>query len=140
MKKEIRPEHTVIREKEVYIADDGTEFDSKWKCEQYEFEMLKKPILDNLQRCEELDDCPNFDGQEYAEHHNYRWYFIRNDEDVDILNRVYGDKIDNSYIGKWISVETNDGGDAWVTEIGDGIKYATKVLAALGYKVEITKE
>lgn len=140
MRKEIRPEQVVVREKEVYIAEDGTEFDSKLKCEKYEFDNLKKPLLGNLQRCKELDDYPNFDGQEYSEWHNYRWYFIRNEEDIDILNRVYGDKIDNSYIGKWMNVEEDEDADAWVTTIDDGIRYATAVLTKLGYKVEITKE
>lgn len=140
MRKEVRLEQAVIREKEVYIADDGTEFDSKWKCEEYEFDTLKKPLLDKLQRSKELETFANFDGQEYAEHHDYQWYFIRNEEDVDILNRVYGEKLDSSYIGKWINVESNDEGDAWVSTIDDGITYATTVLNKLGYKVEITKE
>ena len=140
MRKEIRHEQKVIRQKEVYIADDGTEFESKWLCEEYEFEKLRKPLLDKLQKSVELEYFANFDGQEHAENHDYQWYFIRNEEDVDVLNRVYGDKIDNSYIGKWINVESNDEGDAWISDIDDGISYATTVLTALGYKVEITKE
>lgn len=142
MRKEIRPEQVVIKEKEVYIAEDGTEFDTRWKCTAYEHEKLHKPLLDNLQECEDLRYIPNFDGQEYPEHHDYRWFYIRNLDDVVILNKVYPNTIavDDYYIGKWVCLEENDDCDGWMTTIEDGIDYATKVLTTLGYKVEITKE
>lgn len=131
-----------VRNVTVYIADDGTEFDNCWKCQQYEIEKVHKPLLDKLTQCEELKWYTNFDGQEYPEHHEYRWYFIRDENDISILDKVYSDTIDSysKYIGKWVCVETDDEGNAWVSTIDDGINYATTVLKALGYKVEITKE
>ena len=140
MREETRKEAVVFKDVNVYTADDGTEFKNRWDCIRYEQEKLLKPLLDNLQRCKELDYYPNFDGQEYADHHDYKWYFVRNKDDVDTLNRVYENLINESYIGTWINVEENDDCDAWFSTIDDGIKYATTVLTKLGYKVEITKE
>ena len=31
----------------VYIADDGTEFDGKWECEDYEY-LLNNPLLEDI--------------------------------------------------------------------------------------------
>ena len=126
----------------VYIADDGTEFRTRWECEKYEHEKVHKPLLDSLIQCDELKYYSNIDGQEYPEHHDYSWYFVRDLDDLAILEKVYPDSVDfdSKYIGKWICLETDDDCNGWVTTIDDGIRYATTVLTALGYKVEITKE
>lgn len=131
-----------VRNVQVYIADDGTEFDNCWKCQQYEHEKVYKPLLDNLITCEELKYYSNFNGEEFPEHHDYRWYFVRDMDDLAILEKVYPDSvdIDSKYVGQWICIETDDDGNGWVSTIDDGIKYATTVLTKLGYKVEITKE
>ena len=76
MKVETR-EVVETRNVKVYIAEDGTEFDNCWKCENYEFEKVHRPLLSTLISCEDLKYYANFDGQEYPEHHEYRWYFVR---------------------------------------------------------------
>lgn len=126
----------------VYVADDGTEFENCWKCQQYEREQLHKPLLDELIQCDRLINYANFNGQEYPEHHDYGWYFIRDMEDLAILENVYPDTVDlnSRYVGKWICLETDDDCNGWVTTIDEGISYATFVLNKLGYRVEITKE
>lgn len=129
-----------VRNVQVYIADDGTEFDNCWKCQQYEHEKVHKPLLDNLITCEELKYYSNFNGEEYPEHHDYIWYFVRDEKDLEILEKVYPDTLGRIHIGKWICIETDDDGSAWASTIDDGITYATTVLNKLGYKVEITKE
>lgn len=140
MRVETRQQEVVVKEQTVYVADDGTEFKNRWECERYEHEQIYKQLLKNLQQCEDLKWFPNFDGQEYPEHHDYKWYFVRNKDDVDILNRVYENLIDEYSIGKWICVEEDEDSGAWFSTIDDGISYATTVLTMLGYKVEITKE
>ena len=142
MREEKRQEKVVFQDVTVYIADDGTEFKNRWDCERYERERVYKPLLEKLQRCKELDGYPNFDGQEYADHHDYCWYFIRDLDDLEILVKVYPESIDvdSRYVGKWICIEEDDDGNGWSSTIDYGIEYATKVLAKLGYKVEITKE
>ena len=129
-----------VRNVTVYIADDGTEFDNRWKCQQYEIEKVHKPLLEKLTQCEELNWYANFDGQEYPEHHDYRWYFVRDEEDLAILEIVYPDTLGKIHIGKWVCIETDEDGSSWASTVDDGITYATTVLNALGYKVEITKE
>ena len=144
MRMETRRKEVMYTNVTVYVADDGTEFKTSWECERYEHEQVYKPLLEKLQRCEELDGYPNFDGQEYAEHHDYCWYFIRDLSDLVIIDKVYPDTTDvnlsDRYIGKWMCIETDDDGNGWSSTLDDGIEYATALLKKLGYKVEITKE
>ena len=144
MRAERKQEKVVYRDVTVYVADDGTEFKTAWECERYEHEQVYMPLLAKLQRCDEMEGYPNFDGQEYAEHHDYSWYFIRDLNDLEIINKVYPDTTDvhlsERYIGKWMCIETDDDGNGWASTVDDGIEYATGILTKLGYKVQITKE
>ena len=140
MRKEIRQEVVQVKDVEVYIADDGTEFKSRRDCENYEWEKIKKPMLEKLQKCKEVFGVPNCDGGYVSDCYDYEWYFIRNQEDIDILNEVYYADLTDKCIGEWVCLEIDDYGECWSTTASDGIRYATDLLTKLGYKVEITKE
>lgn len=50
----------VTVEKEIYIAEDGTEFDDKDECEEYEMQYAEEALKlydDNGAPCENLDSC-----------------------------------------------------------------------------------
>ena len=140
MREEVREEVVKVTNVKVYIADDGTEFKHSYDCRNYEWEKLKKPLLDKLVKCEEASSMPNCDGSYTSDLNEYEWYFVRNQEDVDILNEVLGIGLSEKHIGEWVCVETDDGCDAWATTASDGIEYVIDLLTKLGYKVEITRE
>lgn len=139
MREEIRQEVVRTTNVTVYIADDGTEFRGRGDCLRYEWEKLKKPLLEKLQKCEDAYGIPNCDGGYVSDCNDYEWYFIRNQEDIDILNDVYYIGLTDKVIGEWVCVEIDEVNDAWYSTASDGIKYATDLLTKLGYKVEITK-
>ena len=139
MREETRQEIVVCRDVTVYIADDGTEFKYRGECLTYEWEKFKKPLLEKLQKCDEASGMPNCNGGYVSDCNGYDWYFIRNQEDVDILNDVFGVDISDTHIGEWVCIETDEGCDTWFTPAREGVQYATELLTKLGYKVEITK-
>ena len=140
MREEVRQEKVVYRGVMVYIADDGTEFDNKIDCENYEWEKLNKPLLEKLHRCNDADDMPNVHGGFVSDYNSYEWYFIRSGEDIDILNKVYNAGLTGKEIGEWVCVEHDDMCDAWFTTASDGVEYAKELFTKLGYKVDITME
>lgn len=141
MRKEVRQEVVQVRDVEVYIADDGTEFKNKTDCENYEWENVTKPMLEKLVKCEGTEGLPNCNAGYVSDCFNYSWYFIRNQEDVDILNNIYHLGLKDEVIGDWICLETEERWrDAWYTTATDGIDYVTDLFTKLGYKVKITRE
>ena len=74
------PEYKVI--KQIWIADDGTEFDDIVKCSEYEQLLYVKRIMDsspNVVVCLDLNDKIPFDGGEYnTDAYNYVWFKILN--------------------------------------------------------------
>lgn len=140
MREERREQVVQVKEVIVYVACDGTEFKHQRDCLNYEWEKIKKPMLEKLHRCKEADGIPNCNGGYVSDYNDYEWYFVRNKEDVDILNDVYYAGLGENDIGEWVCIEIDEESDTWYTTASDGIKYATDLLTKLGYKVEITKE
>ncbi len=81
---------------EIYIADDGTQFDTKHHCLEYEkkIEMCKKTKDAEKLRIRELDDViPLIDVETYTEH-EYVWYKLESEKDFNILKEAFEHSID----------------------------------------------
>ena len=92
----------------VYIADDGTEFDDRQACIDYENTILQTAedrFMERITNCPELVDFPPFDGGEHSEFNKYLWI-----------------KPDNC---------------VFATTLNESIDYARKVLKELGYEMII---
>ena len=137
--KKIEKIETVEKTAVKFIADDGTEFDNDYDCKEYEhIKAMEK--LTCIERCNELDNYPNFDGGECSESHSYIWYRPKDVCEIALLNEAYGNSFDDDMIGEWICVESDSYGDfVWVSTLDDGIAHIRFVLKKFGYEIAINK-
>jgi hypothetical protein len=94
-KREIENMRIEKREKkvyeEIYIADDGTQFDTKRHCLEYEkeIEMCKKAKDAEKLRIRELDDVIPLIDVEIYENREYVWYKLENEKDFNTLKEAF---------------------------------------------------
>lgn len=139
MKRDFRKESIEVN-KIVYIANDGTEFESESDCKNYELNCLTVEARQKVEYCELLSGRPNFNGGECYESSYYEWYRPKTLTDIAILCKAYDVDIPINWLGCWICIETTeDRENSWVTKIEDGINYATIILTQLGYNITIQK-
>lgn len=81
----------------VYVADDGTEFDGKYDCEVYEYELKTKRLNEQIAKLElkKLNDIPPLDtkARYIQDNHNFRWFKVNDKKDVDLIGAMYGDGV-----------------------------------------------
>lgn len=81
---------SVTIQKEVYEAIDGKEFESKWECEEYEYQLIqskKEKAAESI-----AYDANTFDWASLTNpnsNHEYKWFKIRNDKDLKIFCDCY---------------------------------------------------
>lgn len=83
MKSETRKEMTV-RERVVYIAEDGQEFNSASECTKHEDDLyrMKHPVLATAKKVADFDSAVATNGS-YVR--TSRLYYVRNKDDLEIL-------------------------------------------------------
>lgn len=103
MKKETRIE---IREipYNVYVAEDGTEFDYEQECKEYELK-LKGVKFKNL------SDFPSINNLNFLDF--YKWYYIEDKDDLELFKQalkkqyynciIYMEYDDEYYCNTWVS-------------------------------------
>lgn len=140
----VKKQETFTREKEIFIAKDGTEFPQEWLCREYERDKALEMLSKEVRSCRELEGFPPFDGEENMGCHSYRWYFVSSQEDADKINESYAleryQTIGESELGEWVCIETNDCGDAKFSRLSNCIDYAKNVLGKIGFEVTVTKK
>lgn len=130
--KEVQKEITIKQIAKLYVAFDGAEFQSREECECYEMEEKRKEVLKRIEMNFELSGCPNFDGGENMEYHDYNWFRPKNKEEKELLEAAYEVSISDELIGQWICIESCDDA-AWVSSLKYAIGYAQNILKKLGY-------
>lgn len=109
MKTEIRTV-MVPKEKAFWVADDGTTFEKESDCVDYELEAYRKQLGNSKDviECKEARDRSPFDGGEYPEGNNYRWFKPLNESGVELLNKAFPSsyaKLGDDSIDNWHCVE-----------------------------------
>lgn len=145
MKTEIR---TQIQEVPVYIADDGTEFNTEAECWDYEVEYGNKPKIEKAEKLRiiELDNVMPLIDEELNEEHTYIWYKLTNEDDFRSVNEVYSDGWNFAKPLKYPSImcvksDTRDYyGNAYCYLLSDCKQATEKFWKQMGYKVTIEKE
>ncbi len=145
MKTEIR---TQIQEVPVYIADDGTEFNTEAECWDYEVENENKSKIEKAEKLRiiELDNVMPLINKELYEDHTYIWYKLTNENDFRSVNEAYLDGWNFAKPLKYPSImcvksDTGDYyGNAYNYLLSDCKQATEKFWKQMGYKVTIEKE
>lgn len=93
---EIRTEKKLVeimQTTNIYIAEDGKEFDNKIDCENYEKELESAKLRAEAEVFElkEIEDVYPLDaqGKEVPENHCYKWYKVNNAEELNSVANLY---------------------------------------------------
>lgn len=125
-----------------YVAFDGTEFDSCYKCQCYEEEIRWK-YLDEIKQYKSAEGFSNTTGDYTNDENSFYWFVPQSEKDVDKLNSFFPfscDEVSYLEIGEVICIEESHSGDeAWFTYMKTGIDYVKRLFDNLGYDVTFTK-
>ena len=128
-------------EKEIYIANDGTEFDTKWKCQKYEEEIEAKARIESIRDLKiEFEGLPLNDDGCYSDTSTYRWYKVCNEEELDKVNEAFDDLAIVSQFPSFICVEMVDDyytGDTYIISLEQIISMTQNFFKHFGMEVEI---
>lgn len=135
----------VKKEIKIYVADDGTEFNSNVECAKYEAELKREKLLEAAKslEIEDLDnELPiNTDGLP-NENNYFTWYKIKDAEDFEIVDNLYNNSLQtlDSY-PEIICVETDnwDNDSAWMVKLTDCKRDTEDFWLHLGYEVTFKK-
>lgn len=135
MKTEVRTV-MVPKEKALWVADDGTTFEKKCDCVDYELEVYRKQLGDSKDviECKKARDRSPFDGGEYLEGNNYRWFKPLNENGVELLNKAFPSsyaKLGDNSVDNWHCVEYTYGNECWWSELSYSERYANELLELL---------
>lgn len=134
------------------MADDGTEFKIEAQCLQYEKQCERKKYFEKEKeiRMQDLDGQTPLGGGEETEYHNYIWYKLRSEKDIELLESLYN-RLNVPHMTSFpaiICLEIYDenydedgwyDGDAWVTTLDD-VKLATREFwKNFGYHISFKK-
>ena len=111
-----------------YISEDGKEFDNVNDCEKHEKNFLRRELESKLNLIKQKNYTPPFADSD----HNYVWFYIMSQEDVDIINEYYNSlsnyndvEIKLSIFPCWYGIEEGYDNEAW--ELGTLEEYKNNV-------------
>ena len=152
MKKEIRSR--IVEEKyDVFVAEDGTTFDTARECVNYEKKRKQQSFIEEAEklRIEKLDGVIPVTDIEHREDNKYFWYTVRNKDDLDLIAKACGyhnfDEASPMEINcpEILCVETLDYAEEYEGEIycytlSSIMGNIEEFMDELGYKVKFEKE
>lgn len=138
----------IEEETRVYVAEDGTEFETEKACRDYEDKILH-PV--NIKQAEKLrikyldGVIPLSNSGLTDENNTFRWYKVENKEDASILNDAYRIKFKPSLVyPEIICIETAGyepyKDDAYAYHVTNLKEITENFWKKLGYRVVIEKE
>lgn len=134
------PEQVIPAHKEctkVWVADDGSEFDDRRHCEEYERALSRKNLTQSsgLIVCKALNDMPLFDGGSYDnDSYDYIWIKVLSECGRTDLKKAYPhlENVERIPIGKWCVLEISCYDDCGYWEcIEHGFSYVEQILKEL---------
>ena len=124
-------------EKEIFVADDGTEFATERECEDYERAVRWVNILKLPTRIPELNDVCPLNYEENSESSNFVWFKLVSQEDVETLNKLLPETVDGFVQTGLVCVE-NRFDDYYTFYFEDSYEYVLKFFAHFDIAVEFS--
>ena len=103
----VEREITRVETKTVYIAEDGTQFDSKWKCQKYEEEVRFENAQAAIEKyhIEDLDNkTPISDSGDTCDTYEYLWYRVPDAAAEAEISNCYKEAMSNIKIKEYPEV------------------------------------
>jgi hypothetical protein len=123
-----------------YVAEDGKEFKIEKECKDYEKSLLNKELENKLNSIKQISYTPPVADTD----HNYVWFYITSQEDVNTINEYYNSlgsyndiEINVAAFPCWYGIEEGYDNDVW--EVGTLEDYKNNVAIMLE-KIENTIE
>ena len=122
-------------EANVYISEDGRQFEKLSECHEYEKKKRREqlqPVIDALE-IEEARDKHPCDGEEYGECSDCRWYKVNNKEEVEQLQKYYNaeDYLNITDFPSIVFIECTEDEDVYYTTLEDCKSYVRQLFSAL---------
>lgn len=96
-------------ETEVYIADDGTEFNDKWECKQYEERQKCIKALESIKKYKiKFEGVPLDDDGHWSNLSTYRWYKVNNEDELNEICEVFDDFVSVKEYPAYVCFETSE--------------------------------
>lgn len=129
-----------------YIAEDGTEFATKFDCEKYEKDLNYNQKIAMMEKIEQKKDM---DGKIpphyiYNESDSPKYFKCKNQEEINLMNEVFDSGLKASDIGHWIvitpdnSYEFYDKGAYYYSDkLDDMLKETIEFYKDFGINLEV---
>jgi hypothetical protein len=115
-----------------YVAEDGKEFKIEIECKDYEKSLLNKELENKLNSIKQINYTPPVADSD----HNYVWFYITNQDEVNTINKYYNSISNYNYVEVevesfpcWYGIEEGYDNEAW--ELGTLESYKQKVKTML---------
>ena len=139
--KEVEREIKKVEKKSVYIAEDGTEFDNKWKCQKYEEEVRFEDAQEAIEKyhIEELDNkTPISDSGDTCDTNEYLWYRVPNVEAEAEISNCYKEAMSGIFIKHYpeiVAIEDPGVDASYAFTLSDMEKLTENFFNEFGIKV-----
>lgn len=128
---------------EVFIAEDGTEFNSEYECARYERTSAERVLRKRIEDWEyDFSGCLSRPYIDYVNEdaYEYFWFLIDSEEKKRVLSEVFSVDLDNVPISNKtdsiVCIESEGwDGDAWVYRFSGILQDMKSHLAAFGLKI-----
>lgn len=152
MRIEKREEERTIKDVfNVYIAEDGTEFETERECKRYEQNVIRERQLKLLDKfmCHELEDLiPIHYDASFSEFCNYTWFKADNEEELNELEELLGEKLRANWVENtfpfYICIETEDEFSGWASEyqytLDESKQIAQNYFKKFGLEIEFKRK
>ena len=124
-----------------YVAEDGRVFANASDCDKYERNMQSFKRTDFLItetskfRINAAEDYRPFNGGENHDHNVWFWFKVENRNQLNLLNELYGTRINVSLFPEFICMEYQDE-NYFPATLSDSMRYVEELCSKLGVTVE----
>lgn len=128
----------IVQEYEVWIADDGTEFEDKESCFRYELDCQENAMrIQSLGASIPPPGITDFNPKNIA-----RWYLLKNEDDASVLSMYYDTFIKCDQFPQAVCLEVDHDFnyyDCYAHTLNNMVDGINEIFEKFGYKVNLER-